>query len=435
MHITPLDSWIAHKIGCDGQPLTRADLEAYQLAKLRTTLSRARDRSRFYRQHLADVPLVLNDLSDLALLPFTTADDLRNDPLQFLCVSQDEIGRVVTLDTSGTTGKPKRLYFTRDDQEQTIDFFQAGMSTFTDPGDRVLILLPGDTPGSVGDLLALGLERLGAVPIKHGLVRDATATLDIIRRENISVMVGVPTQVLALARHPVQPTLGLKSVLLSTDHVPDALKRAVENAWGCTVYNHYGMTEMGLGGGVECAARHGYHLREADLLFEIVDPATGQALPDGDEGEIVITTLTRRGMPLIRYRTGDVGRFIPDPCLCGTSLKRLDKVTHRLREQIWIGGRCMTMAELDEILFAVDGVVNFNATVSNTHGTDCLRLDVQVADSKQTQSVLQSVSRAFPAAAEFDVQVEIVSAIELRSLKRCIIDQRHHHEKLLSRLD
>ncbi len=275
MKLTSLEPWIEHKIA-------HADLEAYQLRKLNETLRLVKHKSRFYRHHSIGLPGELGCLSELAHLPFTTAADLRADPLSFVCVSQDDIQRVVTLDdtnfplttltTSGTTGQPKRLYFTREDQELTIDFFHIGMSTFTDPGDRVLILLPGETPGSVGDLLAIGLQRLGAIPIKHGPVRDAAATLDVMRRERITVMVGVPAHVLALARQPNKLPLKLKSVLLSTDYVANAIKHVIEAVFGCTVYDHYGMTEMGLGGGVDCEARRGYHLREADLLFEIIDP-------------------------------------------------------------------------------------------------------------------------------------------------------------------
>lgn len=116
-------------------------------------LERVRQKSQFYRQHLADAPAELSALTALAALPFTTAADIRRNPLPLLCVSQSEIARVVTLESSGTTGAPKRLYFTQADQELTLDFFHIGMSTFTKPGDRVLILLSGERPGSVGDLL------------------------------------------------------------------------------------------------------------------------------------------------------------------------------------------------------------------------------------------------------------------------------------------
>ena len=115
-------------------------------------------------------------------------------------------------------------------------------------------------------------------------------------------------------------------MLLSADNVPDAISNELRRIWGCEVFTHYGMTEMGFGGGVECEARNGYHLREADLYIEIVDPETGRSVSQGDPGEVVFTTLTRRGMPLIRYRTGDVSRFVPGPCPCGTVLKTLARV-------------------------------------------------------------------------------------------------------------
>ncbi len=360
MDLTPLEPWIARKIGVSR--LTREALDAYQLARLQETLTYARERSRFYRDRLADAPPCLESLADMAVLPFTTAADLREDPLRLVCVPQGEIARVVTLDTSGTTGAPKRLYFTAADQELTVDFFQVGMSTFTAPGDRVAILLPCARPGSVGDLLAQALARMGAEGIRHGPATDMPAMLDVLTQQCVTGLVGTPTQVLALARYPVQKPLTVRFALLTTDHVPQAIVAAVEAAWGCTVYNHYGMTEMGLGGGVDCAARRGYHLREADLYVEIVDPHTGRVLPDGDEGEIVFTTLTRQGMPLIRYRTGDVGRFIPGACPCGTKLKTLAHVTRRRDNVVQLPtGDALALAELDERLFALEGVVDFTA--------------------------------------------------------------------------
>jgi phenylacetate-coenzyme A ligase PaaK-like adenylate-forming protein len=112
------------------------------------------------------------------------------------------------------------------------------------------------------------------------------------------------------------------------------------------------MTEMGFGGGVECEARSGCHLREADLHFEIVDPRSGTPVPEGTSGEIVFTTLMRRAMPLIRYRTGDVGRMIPEPCGCGTVLKTLEKVRVRMSSVRRLrSGGLLSMADLDEVLF------------------------------------------------------------------------------------
>lgn len=413
LRITPLDAWINAKIAHQGN-LTRQALEAYQLERLRETLEFVRKKSPFYQRRLSQAPARLTSLDELAQFPFTTSQDIRDHGLQFLCVSQDEIQRVVTLDTTGTTGQPKRIYFTQADQELTLDFFHVGMTTFTAPGDRVLIGLPCERAGSVGDLLATGLERLGAYPIKHGIVRDIAQTLEVMRAEKIDSLVGIPIQTLGLARH--SRDLSLKSVLLSTDHVPHALAQAIEQAWGCAVYNHYGMTEMGLGGGVECQARRGYHLREADLYFEIVDPETGRPVAAGETGEVVFTTLTRTGMPLIRYRTGDLSRFIPGSCPCGTSLKTLERVHTRLAGLIPLqGGGKLSNADLDEALFSFAVVDDYEATLSHSPGCDALQVNVYVVEgeashlAKRIEDALTTIPAIHQAMAigRLTLQVEI----------------------------
>jgi phenylacetate-CoA ligase len=379
--LTPLEPWIAARIGQPGRPMDRQLLHRFQRDRLRRTVQLVRSRAPYYRRRLAGLPPGPATREEFTNYPFTTAADLAAHGRRMLCVGQDEISRVVTadplgfLDTSGTTGPPKRLWFTAADLELTIDFFRVGMSTFTGPGDRVLILLPAERPGGVGDLLAAALRRLGAEPVRHGVVDDLDATVDVLHRNRVDVAVGIPVQVLALARR--DPTARLRAVLLSTDHVPTALARTVEDAWGCTVYNHYGMTETGLGGGVECRARRGYHLREADLLVEIVDPATAAPVPDGVTAEIVISTLTRTGMPLLRYRTGDLGRFLPGPCPCGTTLRTLERVTRRVAGvHTTAAGAPLALADLDEAVFARPGVVDVTATLVRTRAGD--RLDVTV---------------------------------------------------------
>ena len=185
-------------------------------------------------------------------------------------------------DTSGTAGEPKRSYFTKEDQELTIDFFKAGMSTFTSPGDRVLILLPCERPGSVGDLLAIALEKLGALPFKHGIIRNIGEIIQKLADTKANVAVGIPIQMLALAKFyeisACRTPILLKRILLSTDYLSHAINNELQRILKCEVFDHYGMTEMGLGGGVECCTDNGYHLREADLYFEIIDPLTGGAI-------------------------------------------------------------------------------------------------------------------------------------------------------------
>ncbi|BAF58866.1 coenzyme F390 synthetase [Pelotomaculum thermopropionicum SI] len=384
---TPLESWFLKKAADAGgaEPLTRTLIESYQLQKLKETLALARAASPFYRRHLENFPAEqLRSLKDLQAFPFTTAGDISKNPLLFLCVSQDQINRVVTINSSGTTGRPKRVFFTGGDQELIRDFFRYGMSTLVEPGDTVLVLLPGGRPGSVGALLAEALERSQVRCILHGFVRDPRETLQIMAGQKVDSLVGVPTQVLALARYEAPGKksfpVRLKNMLLTTDHVPRAIVNEIERTWYCRVYNHYGMTEMGLGGGVECEARDGCHLREADLYFEIVDPATGEAVPEGEEGEVVFTTLTRQGMPLIRYRTGDIARFVPGTCSCGSLLKRIAPVRDRIGGRVPLaGGGFISMSVLDEALFAVKGVIDFQAAVSSAGGADLLTVKVQAA--------------------------------------------------------
>lgn len=395
--LTPLDPWIAATIGqASGSRLDPARLDAWRLDRLNETLALAREKSPFHRQHLFAVPGRLADLAALSGLPFTTAADLRAHGLAMLCCSQDEIARVVSLDTSGTTGAAKRLFFTADDLERTVDFFHHGLTTFMEPGWRIFVCLPGPTPGSVGDLLRQALPRLGGEAIVHGLVRDPGATLAALKDSGARTLVGLPSQVLALARHPEAGRgRGLESVLLCSDYIPAAVRTAVARAWDCTVLAHWGMTETGLGGGVECLAKSGYHLRAADLLLEIVDPATGRALPPGASGEIVLTTLTRRGLPLIRYRTGDRGRLEAGPCACGSMVPRLAWVTGRLTSELGLpGGGLLALADLDEMLFPLPWLLDFEAAVRLQEQGPILDLTLRVQPGTEPGWARAQVSAA-----------------------------------------
>ena len=391
MRITPLESWISQKIANGSEPLSREKIAAYQLMKLRDTLRRAKERSPFYARRLAGFDEnAISGLEDLSRLPFTTPDHVRRDDSGFLCVSQSEVSRVVTLQTSGTTGEPKRLYFSADDQELTVDFMHRGMSTFVGPGDRVLIMLPGGRPGGVAALLAAALGRLGAVGLAHGPVSDLSSTLELVAREKITSLVGAPVEILSLARR-AGAGAAPRSVLLTTDHVPEAITAELRRLWGCDVYNHYGMTEMGLGGGVECGAHHGYHLREADLYFEIVDPKTGAPAGEGERGEIVFTTLTRRAMPLIRYRTGDLSRFLPEPCPCSTVLKTLERVRDRIEGNLALGASgTLGMADLDEALFPLSGLLDFSASILREKERDRLNIEIHAMEGCVEQAVRQA---------------------------------------------
>ena len=419
MNITPLDDWIRKKTG-------DVNLAVWQLQKLNETLTLVRERSSFYRKHFAGLPRELSSLEELHLFPFTTPEDIRANPLRFVCVSQDEISRVVTLQSSGTSGTPKRLYFTEKDQKLTIDFFGVGMSTLTLPGDKVMIFLPLKNPGCVGDLLRLGLQRLDRIPLPYGPVRDPWQALQALQEQEPDCLVGSPTQILGLARRWETGCKPPRSVLLSTDYVPQAIVKVLEELWGCEVYNHYGATEMGLGGGVECEAHLGYHLREADLYFEIIDPNTGRLVPAGEYGEVVFSTLTRRGMPLIRYRLGDRCRFLPGRCPCGSGLRLMERVSGRFEGYFPLNGKILKLADFDEALFAVPDLLDFSLQLSGSPGREVLSLDVRTLKKEESSvkllaaldgiNILQSVKLNLSCRASPEDPGSI--------LKRMIVDQR-----------
>jgi phenylacetate-coenzyme A ligase PaaK-like adenylate-forming protein len=386
---TPLEAWIARKARIGPGPAGRCFVEAlgaYQLRRVNETIDYARRNAPFYRRHLASLPAApLSALSDIARIPFTTPSDLAGDPSGFLTVRQDDVARVVTLRTSGSTGEAKRLFFTEGDLELTVDFFHHGMSTLVRPGQRVAVLLPGERPDSVGDLLARGLRRMDVHTLAYGPVTDPLHAARAVASFGAHCLVGIPTQVFAVARTRAGAAIGkgsIESVLLSTDYVPRAIAETLEEVWGCRVFTHYGTTEMGLGGGVECEALDGYHLREGDLYFEVVDHETGEGCSDGVIGEVVFTTLTRRGMPLIRYRTGDIARIIPQPCPCGSVLRRMERVRGRWDGSVRLGPECtLTMFDMDEALFRLAGLLDYRVTVSQgSDGRFRLHIDVHRAE-------------------------------------------------------
>lgn len=435
----PLDAWTARQIGLDDSPLTRAALDAYQLRALRESVAWARQHSPFYRRHLAGVDeSALRTFADLRRLPFTTADDLRRNDPPLLGVSQSAVSHVISLnalETSATSGPAKRLFFSEQDIDATLDFFAQGMRLPARAGDRVLVLFPGNRAGSVGELLARALVRLGATPIAYGWPADIGAATELLRRERPDVVAGTPVALLALARHEaLTRTTGkhaaaprVRSVLASADHAAASLRAALATLWGCEVFEHYGMTEMGLGGGVDCAAHAGYHLREGELLVEVVDPRNGQPVGDGELGEVVFSTLQRRTLPLVRYRTGDLSRLLPGGCACASPLRRLERITRRVDAPVALPGSGeITIGELDEALFALPGVADFSATLFPAHDAsptsaatlavelaaaaptvDSVRLETQAREALLTLPAVAAASRAGALRASVSVSAQV----------------------------
>lgn len=374
--------------GRDGPELLRA----FHQDALKENVSYAKKNSAFYKDHLKEVDIeTLSGIDDFRRLPFTFPRHLRENDFKFLCVSQDEISRIVTLQTSGTTAAPKRIFFTDSDLNNTIDFFSLVLSQLAGPSEAGLILLPGNTPGSAGDLIKTAMNRVGIRGIAHGLIENFDDALHTLTTHAPSIIIGLPVQVLALGELSRQRDRScgfVRHVILTSDTVSSAVKSRVGDIFGCKVLDHYGMTETGFGGGIDCFAHQGYHLRETDLYYEIVDPETGRVLPPGQWGEITVTTLKHRGMPLIRYRTGDMSRFFPEICLCKSVFRRMDYIRYRYSQLIPLpNGRRFGMPDLDDIFFTLPGVVDFEAVMASRRGRLFLDIILKTHDTSMARDI------------------------------------------------
>lgn len=389
-----LDIWTADIVSraLGGRPdlgnvTLREAIDIYTEEKLRETFEYVKANSRYYGEKFADIELGKSETdggtpngaapAGWEQIPFTTPEQLCEREMDLLCVSPSEISRIVTMQTSGTTGKPKRIYFTEADQELTMDFFDHGMRLIVDETDTILVLMPARSEGSIGRLFGDAVRRFGAKAIEYGVpfmdtnepekaeekaadgadgqtadgaaagtwkqsnkTEEADQILQIIRDEGVTCVLATPTHMVALARALERQVAAgadeiyLRSILLSAEFVPNKTVMMLEEVFQAMVFEHYGMTEMGLGCAVSCGYGRGYHIRETDLYIELINPITGEVVHGespktpgfSNYGEIVFTTLTRKGMPFVRYRTGDFSRWILEPCPCGSQLKRLDKV-------------------------------------------------------------------------------------------------------------
>lgn len=326
--------------------ITRADIDRYQLFKLRKILSYAYEKSTFYRKLFDRSGLRADDISsldDLTRVPFTNPADIAQHPYHFACVSLGDIAHITTFTSSGTIGPQKRVFFTDGDLETMTSFMAAGMGTVAAEGDVVMIMLPSSRPNDQADLLAKGVRKMGGLPVISGVTRGPEEQLKLIDEYHPAVLFAYLPFLYRITqetrhKHDLKGK-GVKVLFVTAEHLSDSMREQLQTAWNCEVHMHYGLTEMGLGVSVDCSAHDGFHFNEADLLGEVVDVDTGAVVDNGEEGELVFTTLSREAMPLIRYRTHDISRLTRAPCECGAStLKKIACVTRRRESTVKISG-------------------------------------------------------------------------------------------------
>ena len=424
--------------------VTRADIDRYQLFKLRKTLSYAYEKSTFYRQLFNKSGIKADDirsLDDIAKIPFTNPADIAQHPYHFACVSLGDIARITTFTSSGTTGPQKRVFFTDGDLEAMTDFMAAGMRSVATAGDVVQIMLPSARPNDQADLLAKGVGKMGGLPIISGTTPSPEEQLRIIDEAHSTVLFASVSRMYRITQetrhsHDLKGKK-VKTLFVTSEYLSESMRRQLKRAWDCDVHVHYGLTEMGLGVAVECHAHNGFHFNEADLLVEVVDPETGVVLGNDEEGELVFTTLSREAMPLVRYRTHDISKLISRPCECGAStLRKIARVTRRLEAIVKIGGGDeIYPAVFDELIFSVPDVIDYQLTLGREGDRDIFRFKVEV--TAEGQDIGEAISKTvlshplIKKNVEADrmalPEVELVSQGTLRRLtraKKLIVDER-----------
>ena len=296
---------------------------------------------------------------DFEKLPFSSKDDLRNAyPLGIQAVPDNEIVRIHS--SSGTTGKPVIIPYTAKDVDDWATMFArcyalAGIGK----EDRIQIT-PGYGLWTAGIGFQLGAEKLGAMAIPMG-PGNTEKQLQMMVDLQSTVIAATSSYALLLAeevaKRGLKDKIALKKGVIGSERWGDKMRGRIKQELGITLYDIYGLTEVyGPGIGISCDAEDGIHYWDDYVYLEIIDPVTGKPVPDGEEGEIVLTTLVKEGAPLIRFRTHDLSRIIPGECGCGCKYPRIDIIKGRSDDMFKVHGVNMFPSQVEEVLRAIPGV-------------------------------------------------------------------------------
>jgi phenylacetate-CoA ligase len=380
------------------ETMARDQMEQVQLERLQATLHRAERNVAFYRQVFAAHGVRSDDiraLSDLARLPFTTKDDLRKSyPYDMFAVPLRDIVRIQS--TSGTTGTPVVVGYTHNDlrtwAECVARVLAAGGMTEHDVVQVAFTY--GLFSGGFG--LHAGAERIGAsvIPASTGSLEKQVR---IMKDFKTTALACTPSYALAIASAAQELRIGRGELALRVGYFgaepwSEGLRECLEVGLGITALDNYGLTEV-LGPGVsfECERKAGLHVNEDCFLLEIVEPRSGEVLPDGAEGEIVLTTITKEGFPMLRYRTGDLGALTRESCPCGRTLARMTRIRGRIDDMIILGATKVFPSQIEQILIAEAGLSpHFQILLERNEGIDAMTIVVEPAEPRNGASPASS---------------------------------------------
>ena len=340
-----------------------------QLARLRAVASRAYRNVHLYRTRMDERglgPESLCDPSDLARFPFTTKADLRDTyPFGLFASPMSEVVRLHA--SSGTTGKPIVVAYTREDLEVWTNVNAYGYGLFT---------------GGLG--AHYGAEALGAtvIPISGG---NTDRQIMVMRDFKVTAITCTPSYFIHLVERAVELGVDIRGLPLrvgvfGAEPWTDSMRRHIQAEAGIQAYDIYGLSEIvGPGVAIECSCQDGLHIFEDHFYPEIIDPESGEPLPDGAEGELVLTTLSKQAMPMIRYRTRDITRLIASPCGCGRTLRRMERISRRSDDMFIIRGVNVFPSQIEAALLAVEGTLPHYQIILTRHkGLDAMEVQVEI---------------------------------------------------------
>jgi phenylacetate-CoA ligase len=395
------------------------ELAAHQLKGLQWTVAHAQQGSPFYARRLEEAGVSAGDihsLDDLKGLPLTSADDLRAGyPFPLLSVPLEQVVRVHA--SSGTTGKRKVLSYTQKDLDDWAVMFarcyeMAGLSRL----DRVQIMV-GYGVWTAGVGFQAGCERFGALALPVGpgnLEMQCQFLVDF----GTTVMCSTSSMALLMAeeikRRGISEQVKLNKLIYGSERTSDAMRQRIGEALGAELFDIPGLTELyGPGTGIECRAHEGIHYWADYYILEILDPATLQPVAPGEIGEMVVTTLSKEAAPLIRYRTRDLCRIIPEPCACGNPLPRHDRILGRSDDMIKFRAVNIYPGQIDHVLSQGEGVGSeFQVHLSRGEdGRDYMHIKVERAPeggAADDAEVAAGIAKGIKAHILVSAKVEVV---------------------------
>jgi phenylacetate-CoA ligase len=367
------------------ETFSRSEIEALQLTRLRDTLARAA-KSPFYAALFAEhglKPEAIASLDDVRRIPFTTKQHLREAyPDKLLALPVSEMVRMHA--SSGTTGIPTAVYHTRDDLDWWASLMARCMHMVGLRPTDVFQNMSGYGLFTGGLGIHYGAEKLGCLTIPAG-AGNSQRQIKLLMDFKVTGIHIIPSYAMHLAN--VLKEMGLdprelpvRIALVGAEPYTEETRGRLEELFDMKVYNSYGLSEMnGPGVAFECQEQRGMHLWEDAYLAEIVDPATGEPVPDGELGELVMTTLGRQGMPVIRYRTRDMTRFLPGPCPCGRVHRRIDRLHGRCDDMMIVKGVNIYPMQIERILMAMPEVgQNYLIVLDNDGAMDQIKVKVEI---------------------------------------------------------